>query len=259
MEQPGNRPLGLHCLLYLVADRICAPETAHPDGSVADALSKSEHRLARVVGSAIKTSMSNPPTAPNNLVLVPCRPTLAVPKPELASKLLMAALLECRDLGRVELRLVEPPDSWWNRMRRRSGRRVRVKSLPGPPVDGLCGQILDRLQRKEEQGAEQLLSWVTGNRQISPIRVGQQGMHWVIPRVESELADHGYMTSMVVRHWLAGDKVRTVVDCERIQTLAEDCALAVDRWNQAWAANIPLCDALLTDCAESMRERGGGA
>jgi hypothetical protein len=50
MAQSLDRSLGLHCLLYLVPDRICVPETAHPEPSVADALSASKHRLARVVG-----------------------------------------------------------------------------------------------------------------------------------------------------------------------------------------------------------------
>jgi hypothetical protein len=87
---------------------------------------------------------------------------LAVLKEELASKLLMAALLECRDLGRIMLRRSEPPDSQWKRMLPLSGGRVTIPS--GPPLDGLCGQILERLEHKGEQGAERLLSWVIGYR-----------------------------------------------------------------------------------------------
>ena len=46
---------------------------------------------------------------------VPCRPTVHVLRMELASKLLLAVLLECRDAGRVKLRLAEPETGWMAR------------------------------------------------------------------------------------------------------------------------------------------------
>ena len=61
---------------------------------------------------------------------------------------------------------------------------------------------------------------------------------WAFDEVESELADHGYMRPVVMTlRWLARRKVQAFVDCEQIQNLAEDCTLAVDRWNRAWAAD----------------------
>lgn len=149
-----NHPPGLHCLLYLVPDRICAPETAHPDGSVADALSASEHRLAPTLGSAIKTFMWDPPTDPDQL-LVPCRPTVGVLKGKLAPRLLVAAVLECRDLGLVELRLVEER-GWRGRLRTWDPGFVQMVPLATPALGGLCGQIITRLERNGEQGVLQL-------------------------------------------------------------------------------------------------------
>jgi hypothetical protein len=193
-----NRPLGLHCLLYLVPDRICEPETAHPDGSIADALSASEHRLARVAGSAIKAfRWDPPPTAPDDLrIFVPCRPTLAVLKKELGPRLLMAALLECRDLGLVELRLGE--ERSWNRG------RVEAVPLATLPLVGLCGEIIKRLARKGEQGIEKLFRGMMGNKPTIAIG-GLVGERWVIDQVESELADRDYMRpTVMVRRWPAG-------------------------------------------------------
>jgi hypothetical protein len=246
LGQSLDRPLGLHCLLYLVPDRICKPETLHPQGSVADALSVSEHRLARVVGSAIKAFSWDPPKAPDNLhVFVPCRPTLAVLRKELEPRLLMAALLECRDLGLVELRGANG----------RSGRRhVRVVPVATPALDGLCGRITKRLEQKGEQGARKLFSGV--------IRSGPviSKATWAFDEVESELADHGYMRPVVMTlRWLARKKVQAFVDCEQIQNLAEDCTLAVDRWNRAWAADATMCKTLLRDCITALeRTEGGG-
>jgi hypothetical protein len=43
-------------------------------------------------------------------VSVPCRPTVKVSPEELGSRLLMAALLECRDAGQLQLRLADNRD-----------------------------------------------------------------------------------------------------------------------------------------------------
>jgi hypothetical protein len=65
---------------------------------------------------------------------------------ELASKLMLAALLECRDAGRVELRLAEPETGLiWRKRIVSPHDRALVKARPGPALDGLCGQILTRL------------------------------------------------------------------------------------------------------------------
>src|SRR5215211_5159407 len=254
MAQPRNHQLRLHCLLYLVADRICVPQTVHPDGSMAGALSASEHRLARIAGSAIKAVMWDPPTARDGRrVFVPCRPPLAVLKMELAPRLLMAALLECRDRGLVELRLKEKRSQW--RLGALAG-NVRVVPLATPALAGICGQITKRFKEKGEQGAWRLFSGMMGNNVMTG---GNYGGGWVIDQVESELASHGYMRpTVMVRRWPAGEKVQAVVDCEQILSLAEDCTLAVDRWNRAWAADVSLCHALLANCTEAMEPKGGG-
>jgi hypothetical protein len=109
MAQPRNRPVGLHCLLYLVADRICTPQNPRGDSPV-EHLKTSEHWLARVAGQFL--DMNSFKAAHRARVPVPCRPTVQVLQMELASKLLLAALLECRDAGRVELRLAKPPSGW---------------------------------------------------------------------------------------------------------------------------------------------------
>ena len=69
-------------------------------------------------------------------------------------------------------------------------------------------------------------------------------------KVRDELAARGYTKGT--------SEGLIVFDCQRVQTLAEACALAVDRWNQAWAANPLLCDALLAACTESIAAKGGG-
>jgi len=88
-----NRALGLHCLLYLVADRICRPETSRRGGDI----SASAHPLVRVTGSMLEAVRMLWMDDRKTLVSVPCRPTVAVRKMDLGSRLLMAALLECRD------------------------------------------------------------------------------------------------------------------------------------------------------------------
>jgi hypothetical protein len=122
-----------------------------------------------------------------------------------------------------------------------SGGRVQVTLLAGPDVGGLCGEILKQFPRRGEQGADLLLT----------------GMGSPIATVKSELAEHGYMRQTLKRHRVVGNKVQAVVDCERIQTLAEDCALAMDWWDQAWAADVPLSHALLADCTKSLKPKGG--
>ena len=227
--QPVDRPLGLHCLLYLSADRIL-PNSSRRRGTDTSAWT--------VLNSVFKTSVS-----------VPCRPTVEVVQRDLESRLLMAALLECWEMARVKLRLAEPSDTRGKGYLGAGYGRVHVIPLPGPALDGLCGRLLERLERKGEQGAEQLLRAVINN---------SAGGGSVIAEVGSELADHGYMRHSVVRERFGRRKVQRIEDCERIQTLEEACALAVDRWNRAWAADPRLCHALLIDCNERLRPQTSG-
>lgn len=82
---------------------------------------------------------------------------------------------------------------------------------------------------------------------------------WVIDQVNAELAALGYLQQTVVRNRLGLRKVQAVPDCERIQTLAEDCALALDRWTRAWVADLSFSQTLLAECTKSIeRPKGGG-
>jgi hypothetical protein len=165
-------------------------------------------------------------------------------KGKLAPRLLVAALLECRDLGLVELRLVEER-GWKGRLRTWDPGFVQMVPLVPAALGGLCGQIITRLGRNGKQGVLQLFKGETSS--------------WVVDQVEAELADRGYMRSTVmVRRWPPGRKVRAVVDCEQIQNLAEDCNLAVDRWNQARSADVSLFRALLADCNDAVDYTLGG-
>jgi hypothetical protein len=135
--QPVDRLLGLHCLLYLSADRIL-PNSGCTRGT--------DTSVWPLFNSVFKTSVS-----------VPCRPTVEVVQRDLESRLLMAALLDCWEMGRVKLRLAEPSDTRWKGYLGSGYGRVHVVPLAGPALDGLCGRVLERLERKGEQGAEQLL------------------------------------------------------------------------------------------------------
>lgn len=249
MAQYVNSSLGLHCLLYLSADRVCAPQTSPPAGRVTESLSMSEHRLARVSGRAIEACvrmlwwMDDRKTR----VSVPCLPEVKVGEWDLGSRLLMAALLECRDMGRIKLRLVEPRGS--ESILGRTEGFVQVRLLAGPPLDGLCGLILERLEHKGNQDAGRLLRGVTGQDRM--IMGPPSGQRWVIGKVSYELVARGY-----TRRTSEGT---VVFDCGRVQMLADECALAVDRWNRAWAADPRLCDALLAACTESIKPVSGGA
>jgi hypothetical protein len=218
---------------------------------VAESLSTSERQLARVAGRAIEalTWIDDTKTP----VSVPCQPRVKVGEWDLGSRLLMAALLECRDRDRVELRLVEPPTILSRRNVFMADRYVQdsyvqVGLLDGPPLEGLCGRILERLERKGNQDAHRLLTRVTGqNRMIG----SPSGQRWVIAKVTDELAARGYTTGI--------REGSIVFDCQRVQTLAEECALAVDRWNRAWAADPQLCEALLATCKGAIPPWRGGS
>jgi hypothetical protein len=178
-------------------------------------------------------------------VSVPCLPEVKVDEWDLGRRLLMAAVLECRDLGRVELRLVEPPTFYSRRNLFLGDRYVQVRLLDGPPLDGLCGRILERLEPKDTQDAYRLLNRVTGWNRGAP-----DAQRVVMATVRDELAARGYTKGT--------SEGLIVFDCQQVQTLAEACDLAVDRWNQAWAADPLLCDDLLAACTKSIAAKGGG-
>jgi hypothetical protein len=120
----------------------------------------------------------------------------------------------------------------------------------------LCGQILNRLERKGEQGAESLFSGMMGNRGMIG---GNFGGAWVIGRVENELTYGGYLRRTTEQARFTGKTTHlSVDDCERIQTLTEDSANAVNSWHQAWAADPQLYDALFADAIEAMEPPKGG-
>ena len=80
---------------------------------------------------------------------------------ELASRLLMAALLQCRDQGWVELRLIEPSPARWKWLRGEA--YVQVTLVDGPLIGGLLGRILRALKHRTEKSARGLLTRVMGN------------------------------------------------------------------------------------------------
>lgn len=202
-----------------------------------------QHRLVRFVGWGLEVSIRRRRTAETRRVCVPCRPTVEVLQMELASRLLMAALLECRDAGLLQLRLADNRRDWRARITDPEPSRVHVTPLAPASVPGLCGRILETLVRQGEQGAKKLLRSMMGD------FYGE----WVIYQVEAELVALGYMSTQTTPWWRpAGDFPRIVADCEQLRTLAEACGQAVDRWRRVTLANQTLCDALLADCTDSI-------
>jgi hypothetical protein len=229
------------------------PQPYRPGSSLVASLSTntSERRLACVARWGINEIFTDPHQA---RVSVPCRPNVKVLRMELASRLLMAALLQCRDLGWVELRLIEPSPARWQWLRGKA--YVQVTLVDGPLIGGLLGRILSELKyRRGEAGAGRLLSGVMGN---AGTRRGKLGGGWVIAKVQDELAALGYMHQTVERNRLRLRKVQAVMDCDQIQTLAEDCELAVDRWTRAWVADLSFSQTLLAECMKSIEPPTSG-
>jgi hypothetical protein len=96
-------------------------------------------------------------------VSVPCQPTAKVSPEELGSRLLMAALLACRDAGQLQLRLADSSRNWRTRITDPEPSRVWVTPLASPTVPGLCGRILETLGRHGGQGAKKLLRDMMGD------------------------------------------------------------------------------------------------
>lgn len=232
--------MSLPCLLYLSADQICRPVNGHSGASVTESPVGKQHRLVRFVAWGLEVSIRRRRTAETRRVRVPCQPTVEVLQLELASRLLMAALLECRDAGQLQLRLADNRRDW---RRITDPSRVQVTPLAPASAPGLCGRILETLVRQGEQDATTLLRTMRGD------FYGE----WVIYQVEAELVALGYMSTQTTPWWRpTGDFPRIVADCEQLRTLAQACGQGVDRWMRVTLANQPLCDALLADCTASL-------
>jgi hypothetical protein len=245
VEQPPSRSVHLHCLLYLSADRICRPVSGRPGDAVADFPRSKRHWLLRWIDSELEWEGPSRKqwAAQTQRVSVPCRPTVEVMQMDLGSRLLMAALLDCRDAGQLQLRLAEGRRDWRARITDPQPSRVRVAPLASASVPDLCGRILETLARTGEQGAKKLLRTMMGDFYAE----------WVIAQVEAELVNLGYMRTQTTPWWRpTGNFPRIVADCEQIRTLEQACAQAEDRWRRLTLADQQLCDALLADCTDSI-------
>ena len=240
MAQPPSRPPGLHCLLYLSAEQICPPLSDRPGGfAIQFRVSKRPWFVQLLDGWGGGISFRTP-WVREQRVSVPCRPTVKVSPEELGSRLLMAALLECRDAGQLRLRLADNRD-WQPGIIDPEPSRVWVAPLASASVPGLCGRILETLEHHGEQDTKRLLRDMMGDFHED----------WVIYQVEAELAALGYMRPQATPWWRPAPEVqRFVGDCEQIRTLEQERARAVDRWRRVMHADQKLCDALLADCDE---------
>jgi hypothetical protein len=160
-------------------------------------------------------------------VSVPCRPAVKVAPEKLGSRLLMAALLECRDAGQLQLRLAGNRD-WQPGIIDPEPSRVWVAPLASASLPGLCGRILETLERHGEQGTKRLLRDMMGD-------FYEEG---VIYQVQAELAALGYLQAQAIPWWRPTPEVQSFVgDCQQIRTLAQECAQAVDRWRRSSVAS----------------------
>jgi hypothetical protein len=122
-----------------------------------------QRRLVRFVGGGLEASIRRRGTAETRRVCVPCRPTVEVLQMELASRLLVAALLECRDARLLQLRLADNRRDWRARITDPEPSRVHVTPLAPASVPGLCGRIMETLVRQGEPGANKLLRSMMGD------------------------------------------------------------------------------------------------
>ena len=240
MAQPLSRPPGWHCLLYLSAEQICPPVRDRPRGFAIQFRSSKRPWFVQLLDGWEAGISLRTPWEREKRVAVPCRPTVQVSPEQLGSRLLMAALLECRDAGQLQLRLADNRD-WRPGIIDPEPSRVWVAPLASASVPGLCGRILETLARHGEQGTKRLLRDM----------MGDFYEEWVIYQVEAELAAFDYMKAQATPRWHpTPDLQRFVGDCEQIRTLAQECAQAVDRWRRVMLEDQELCDALLADCTD---------
>jgi len=229
-------------LLYLSADQICQPVNGHPGVAVTES-PMSKHRLVRFIRSGLEVPITGRWAPETRRVGVPCRPTVEVLQLELASRLLLSALLECRDAGHLQLRLADNGRDGRARITDPEPSRVQVTPLAPASVPGLCGRILETLVPQGEQGAKKLLRSMMGD------FYGE----WVIYQVEAELVALGYRSTQPTPWWRpTGNFPRVVADCQQVRTLAQACGQAVSHWREVTLANQTLCDALLADCIDAI-------
>ena len=234
--------MSLPCLLYLSADQICQPVNGHPGVAVTES-PMSKHRLVRFIRSGLEVPITGRWAPETRRVGVPCRPTVEVLQLELASRLLLAALLECRDAGHLQLRLADNGRDGRARITDPEPSRVQVTPLAPASVPGLCGRILETLVPQGEQGAKKLLRSMMGD------FYGE----WVIYQVKAELVALGYRSTQPTPWWRpTGNFPRVVADCQQVRTLAQACGQAVSHWREVTLANQTLCDALLADCIDAI-------
>ena len=157
MAPPPSRPLGLACLLYLSADQICPPVRGRPGGFAVEYHASKRPWFVQLLDGWQAVISIRTPWVTDKRVAVPCRPTAEVSPEELGSRLLMAALLQCRDAGHLQLRLADNRD-WRPGIIDPEPSRVWVAPLATASVPGLCGRILETLGRRGEQGAKRLLT-----------------------------------------------------------------------------------------------------
>ena len=240
MAQLLSRPPGLHCLLYLSAEQICPPVRDRPRGFAIQFRSSKRPWFVQLLDGWEAGISLRTPWEREKRVAVPCRPTAKVSPEQLGSRLLMAALLECRDAGQLQLRLADNRD-WRPGIIDPEPSRVWVTPLTSASVPGLCGRILETLARHGEQSTKRLLRDM----------MGDFYEEWIIYQVEAELAALGYMKTQARPWWRPAPEVQPFIgDCEQIRTLEQECAHAVDRWRRMMRSDQKLCDALLADCTD---------
>jgi hypothetical protein len=122
-----------------------------------------QHRLVRFIRSGLEVPITGRWAPETRRVGVPCRPTVEVLQLELASRLLLAALLECRDAGHLQLRLADNGRDGRARITDPEPSRVQVTPLAPASVPGICGRILETLVPQGEQGAKKLLRSMMGD------------------------------------------------------------------------------------------------
>ena len=242
MAPPPSPPLGLACLLYLSAEQICPPVNGRSGGFAVEYWSSKRPWFVQLLDGWQAVISIRTPWVTEKRVSVPCRPTVKVSTEELGSRLLMAALLDCRDASQLQLRLADNRD-WRPGIIDPEPSRVWVTPLASASGPGLCGRILETLGRRGEQGAKRLLTDT----------MGDFSEEWVIYQVEAELAALGYMRAQATPWWRPTQEVqRFVGDCEQLGTLEQERVQAVDRWRQVIDADQQLCNALLADCTDSI-------
>jgi hypothetical protein len=146
--------------------------------------------------------------------------------------------------------------------------RVRVVLRDSASLPGLCDRILEELPYKAygvEKRTDKLLSdTMAHSKKVIGGSFGRTFEWWAINQVRAELADLGYIRREIETtqgRFRARTVHRFVDDCQQIKALDDECAIAVQRWQQVWSNEQELCEALLADCTAAITtpRNGGGA